>query len=166
MCLSFQKNSQSLLLSAYADADWTGDEDRKSTTGFLIEIYGNPVCWVTKKQSTVVLSSTEAECVVLAMALAEVVLLRSFLEKVEWKIKKTITIFEDNQSCIHLLSKWEHQQLKHIDVKFNFIRDLQTNGVINVTYVPSEQQKADVLTKSITFVKFKKLRNSLNLKCI
>jgi len=87
MCLSFQKNPKDPLLTAYADADWAGDVDRKSTTGFLIEIYGNPVCWVTKKQSTVALSSTEAEYVALAMASTEIVWIRNLLMELGWKIK-------------------------------------------------------------------------------
>ena len=47
-----------------------------------------------------------------------------------------IVIFEDNQSCIHLLNKWEHRRLKHIHVKYNYVRDLFTDRVIDVKYVP------------------------------
>jgi len=51
-------------LVGYADSDWAGDEtDRKSTTGFLFKLFGSTVCWNTKKQSSVAVSSTEAECV-------------------------------------------------------------------------------------------------------
>jgi hypothetical protein len=51
--------------------DWAGDTDRRSTTGYLFEVYGATVSCVTKKQSTVTLSSTEAEYVALATAAAE-----------------------------------------------------------------------------------------------
>jgi len=161
--LSFRKN-QGPIITVYADADWTGDVDRKSTTGFLIELYGNPVCWTTKKQKTVALSSTEAEYVALATASTEVVWIRNFLRELGWKIEEPIIVYEDNQSCIHLLSKCEHQRLKHIDVKFNFIRDLCSNGIINVVYVPSELQKVDILTKGVVFAKFEKLRSLISLK--
>jgi len=161
--LSFQKN-QGPLITAYADADWAGDVDRKSTTGFLIELYGNPVCWTTKKQTTVALSSTEAEYVALATASTEVVWTRNFLRELGWTIEDSTIVYEDNQSCIHLLSKYEHQRLKHIDVKFNFIRDLSNSGIINVVYVPSELQKADILTKGIVLAKFEKLRSLISLK--
>jgi len=72
-------------------------------------------------------------------------------------------IFEDNQSCIHLLDKWEHRRLKHIDVKYNFIRELFANKVIDVKYVPSKEQVADIFTKGLTGELFIKLRESLGI---
>jgi len=68
----------------------------------------------------------------------------NFLRELGWAIEESTIVYEDNQSCIHLLSKCEHQRLKHTDVKFNFVREL---CIINVVYVPSELQKADILTK-------------------
>ena len=163
LSLRFRKMKNSII-TGYADADWGGDNDRKSTTGFLIEVYGNPVCWVTKKQSTVALSSTEAEYVALATASTEAVWTRNLLKELGWKLKDPVIMYEDNQACIHLLSKWEHQRLKHIDIKYNFIRDLSNDGVIRVLYVPSDLQKADLLTKGLTGMKFEKLRKSFNLQ--
>lgn len=61
--LRYVKNNNSPLV-AFSDADWGGDRiDGKSTTGGLIQIYGNTAHWITKKQSSVALSSTEAEYV-------------------------------------------------------------------------------------------------------
>jgi hypothetical protein len=60
-------------LTGYADSDWAGDTDRRSTIGYLFEVYGATVSWVTKKQSTVALSSTEAEYMALATAAAELI---------------------------------------------------------------------------------------------
>lgn len=109
----------------------------------------------------VALSSTKAEYVALATASTEVVWTRNLL--LGWKIEEPVTVYEDNQSCIHLLNKGT-SKLKHIDVKFNFVRDLYTDGIINVIYVPSELQKADVLTKDLVLTRFKKLRSLLSLK--
>jgi len=67
----------------------------------------------------------------LATASTEVVWTRNFLRELGWTIEKPTIVYEDNQFCIHLLSKCEHQRLKHIDVKFNFIRDLCNNDIIN-----------------------------------
>jgi len=83
--------------------------DQKSTTGFLIELYGNPVCWTTKKQKTVALSSTEAEYV--ALASTEVGWTQNFLRELGWSIEEPTLIYKGNQSCIHLLSKCEHHGL-------------------------------------------------------
>lgn len=120
----FYKKGKSEALVGYADSDWAGATDRKSTTGYILEVFGAAVCWVTKKQSTVALSSTEAEYVALASAAQEIIWLKNMLNDFGVDCSAPITIFEDNQSCIHLLSKWEHRRLKHIDVKYNFVRDL------------------------------------------
>ncbi|GJQ79275.1 hypothetical protein Trydic_g5518 [Trypoxylus dichotomus] len=69
--LFYPKNSE-IELVGFDDADWAGDqEDRKSTTGYLFKVYGGTICWSTKKQSTVAMSSTEAEYVALAEAARE-----------------------------------------------------------------------------------------------
>jgi hypothetical protein len=73
---------------------------------------------------------------------------------------------EDNQSCIHLLDKWEHRRLKHVDVKYNFVRDMCTNSEMTVKYVSSQQQKADILTKGLTHDPFQRLRAAIGLHCI
>ena len=70
MSLYYQKNVDDKLIG-YADADWAGDKDRKSTSGFLFKVYGELVCCSTRKQSTVALSSTEAGYVALASASME-----------------------------------------------------------------------------------------------
>jgi len=59
------RRQQFAALIIYADSDWTESKDRKSTTGFLLEVFGNNVSWTTRKQTTVALSSTEAEYVAL-----------------------------------------------------------------------------------------------------
>jgi len=57
--LCYRKGKQDVLL-AYADSNWNKSEDSRSTSGYLLQVFGNTVCWVTKKQTSVALSSTEA----------------------------------------------------------------------------------------------------------
>jgi hypothetical protein len=59
-------------LESYADVDWANNYARKSISGFMIQVYGNCVDWVTRKQNTVALSSTKAEYIALACAVTEV----------------------------------------------------------------------------------------------
>jgi hypothetical protein len=65
-----------------------------------------------------------------------------------------------------LLEKWEHRRLKHVDVKYNFMRDMYTNSDMTVKYVSSQQQKADILTKGLTCDPFQRLRAATGLHCI
>lgn len=77
------------MLEGYADSDWAGDEtDRKSATGFLFKVFGGTVCWSTKKQSTVSISSTESEYVALAEAARERIWISNLLK--DFGFAKTI----------------------------------------------------------------------------
>lgn len=141
-------------LIAYADADWGNSEDRKSTTGYLYKLFGNIVCWATRRQTTVAQSSTEAEFITLAMYVTEWLWLKNLLQEFGITQANKITTFEDNQACIYSLQRWEHKRLKHIDIKYYFVRDLVDNGSIVVNYVRTEEQLADLFTKSLSADKF------------
>ncbi|KAF2895226.1 hypothetical protein ILUMI_10949 [Ignelater luminosus] len=123
--------------------------DRKSTSGFLMKVFGNAVHWATKRQISVALSSTESKYIALAMTVTYLLWLKK--------------VFEDNQSCIHLLHKWEHRRLKHVDVKYNFVRDLTGKGIVDVKYICTSEQLVDILTKSLSSEQFLKLRLRLGL---
>lgn len=99
----------------------------------------------------------------LASVATELIWLKNLLLDFNVKLEGPIIIFEDNQSCIKLFSKWEHRRFKHIDVKYNFIRELFANKVIDVKYVPSKEQIADIFTKSLTGEHFIRLREYLGI---
>lgn len=147
----------------YVDANWATDCDRKSTTGFLLQVFGPTVAWSTKKQTGVTLSSTEAEYVALATALTEAIWLKGLLEDFSVNSDRSIVVHEDNQSVIHLLSRWEHRRLKHVDVKYNFVRNMYQNKEINVQYLNTKEQTADILTKSLIGDQFVKLRSYIGV---
>lgn len=99
-------------LRVCVDANWATDNDRKSTTGFLLQVFGSTVAWKkqatersTKKQTRITLSSTEAEYVALATALTEAIWLKGLLEDFNVNSAHPIAVYEDNQSVIHLLSR-------------------------------------------------------------
>ncbi|KAG5878179.1 hypothetical protein JTB14_029354 [Gonioctena quinquepunctata] len=87
----------------YADADWAEDNrDRKSTSGFIIKIFGSPISRRSRKQSTVSLSSSEAEYILLIEACQELQWMRQLMMDFNEDIKK-ITVFEDDQSTLKML---------------------------------------------------------------
>lgn len=71
---------------------------------------------------------------------------------------------EDNQSTMKIVSNPKDTgRLKHIDVKYFYVRDLVQNGSIKIEYVPSAEQQADMLTKGLPAPAFLKLRSSIGV---
>ncbi|XP_062703498.1 uncharacterized protein LOC134285956 [Aedes albopictus] len=153
-------------LIGYADADWGSDvNDRRSTSGFCFKIFDNTVTWVTRKQSTVSLSSTEAEYVSLSQAACEAIWLRNLATEFGVDPDSPVVIFEDNQSCIQVAKEPRDQKrLKHIDIRYNFVRERIEEHEIEVQYIPTGKQVADLLTKGLPTDVFKKHRQALGLR--
>lgn len=157
------KGNSNYPLVLYVDADFANNPGRKSISGFVIEMFGDPVLWATRKQNSVALSSTEAEFVSLATGVAELLWLKQLLKDLGVPVTEPIPVFEDNQPCIHALESWETKRLKHVDVKYNFVKDLHRSKIINVKYIPTGEQKADIFTKGLPFELFKKHRINIGM---
>ena len=109
------------------------------------------VCWKSRKQTCVALSTCEAEYVALVSCVQEAKFLRSLYEEFSGDKVNTVDIFVDNQSAIALAKNPVlHQRTKHIDIKYHFIRVEVQKGYILLKYIPSEQNLADMFTKPIT----------------
>lgn len=157
--------SNGRVLHAFSDADFAADlDDRRSTTGVVLILNGGPVSWKSQRQSCVSLSTTESEYVAAAEAAKDVVWIRRLLQDLGSDQTKPTILFCDNQSAIKLVRNPQfHQRTKHIDVKFHFIRDLQDEHVVDVVYVNTESQLADLFTKGLDGPRFRKLRNDIGV---
>ena len=154
--------SGSIQMETYADADFASDPNsRKSQTGFLIKVFGSPVSWYSRKQSTVSASSTEAEYVALASAASYTYGLIQLLEDFMVKVSEPVPIYEDNQLCIQIALG--SSKIKHLDVKLHFIRDLIRRKIITITHIDSRKQIADCLTKANPKMTFNVIRKGLGL---
>lgn len=153
-------------LDAFVDADWAADKnDRKSTTGIVIRVYNNPVMWKTHKQKIVSRASTHAEYYALADCVEEVLPVKGVLGDLGVAVKGPIKIFEDNSGAIALSKNGKFcKNSKHIDISYHFVYDYEKKGIIHVTKINTEDQLADILTKSLGKTKFQKLRDLLNIK--
>jgi hypothetical protein len=129
ICLDESSNEP---IVCYADADFANHFDRKSISGFVIEMFGNVILWGTKKHKSVALSTTEAEYIDLATATTDVLWLKQLLSGFNITPGKPISIYDNNQSCIRALEGWDQRRMKHIDVKYNFIKDLHQAKLISV----------------------------------
>lgn len=140
---------------AYTDASHGNDlSDRKSTTGTIIKVFGNFICCQSKKQKCVALSSTEAEYYALSSTVCEALWVQQWLYEV-FGIKQPILVLCDNQSAIHLSSHDSiHQRSKHIDIRYHFVRDHIKQHSIDVKWLPTAKQEADILTKCMVTKQF------------
>lgn len=164
--LVYERDNDGDTLVGYAGADWANDvNDRKSVSGHVFQVYGSTVSWMTRKQSTVSLSSTEAEFIALSTAACEAIWIGGVLRELNVELIEPITMYEDNQACIHIAEEpREHRRMKHIDVKFNHIRELIVQQQIKVKYMPTKEQLADIMTKGVVAILFNYLRAKLGMK--
>ncbi|CAG4933546.1 unnamed protein product [Colias eurytheme] len=122
LCIKYSRESNDLI--GYSDSDFASDIDtRKSTTGYLFMMNGGPITWSSQKQKTVALSTTEAEFVAASECAKEILWLQQLLSDLG-ESYDCITLNVDNQSAIRLINNpVYHKRTKHIDVKYNFIRE-------------------------------------------
>lgn len=163
--MRFVKDEEAEMLVGYADSDWAGDKnDSKSTSGYVFKLFGNTVSWATRKQSTVAQSSTEAEYVALGDAINEAEWIKQLLIELGFTFDNPIKIYEDNQSCIKVAQEpREHKRMKHVAVKYDFIRDSIKSESIQLEYIPTGEQAADIMTKGLGKTQYLHLRSKLNL---
>lgn len=153
-------------LIGYSDADYGGDPDRRrSTSGFLFLLHGGPISWASRRQSCTALSTTEAEFIAASEATKEATWLLRLLKEIDGEgTTGPVELLCDSQSAIRLVKNPEfHQRTKHIDVRYNFIRDQQADGIVNMKFVQSKDQLADVFTKPLPTPAFERLRNDLGV---
>jgi hypothetical protein len=148
------------LLVGFIDSDWAGDpDDQKSTAGYVFTLGSRPITWSCKKQSALALSSVEAEYHATAQASKKAMWLRQILSKFGFEQQHLKTLWYDNESAIQLCKDpVQHQYSKHIELHMHFIRNLINDHVLEVLYCPTEDQVADIFTKTLTEAKFTKLR--------
>jgi Reverse transcriptase (RNA-dependent DNA polymerase) len=140
-------------LHAYSDADFAGDPaTSRSTTGSVIMLCGAPVITCSKRQRSVVLSTTEAEHLALTETLRELAWIKGILKEIgvqeEIEGMRHTRTFVDNQSTIKLVKNHaNHRRSKHVALRNHYCREQYLKGAVEVEYVETSKQKADKLTK-------------------
>ncbi|GJS18081.1 hypothetical protein Tco_0412553 [Tanacetum coccineum] len=152
-------------LTAYADADHAGCQDtRRSTSGSAQFLGDKLVSWSSKKQKSTAISSTEAEYIALSGCCAQILWMRSQLTDYGFQFNK-IPLYCDNKSVIALCcNNVQHSRAKHIDVRYHFIKEQVENGIVELYFVRTEYQLADIFTKPLPRERFNFLIEKLGMR--
>ena len=137
-------------------------EQSRSTSGYVYFFAMAAIAWVVKKQSSIALSSFEAEIMAGSLAACEGVFLRGILGDVGFPQDMPTVLRMDNTGAIDVANDpVNHAKSKHILRRELHIRELIEAGVILAKYVKSADNTADIFTKHLARVPFQKHRSTL-----
>eukprot|EP00253_Pinus_taeda_P022030 PITA_22030 len=151
-------------IRGFVVADWARDLDqRRSTSGYLFNLFGGAVSWMSKKQYVVALSTTEVEYMATTHARKEAVWLQRFCLSMGL-VHEAIRIHYDNQSAIFFAKNpTYHSKTKHIDVQYHFVRDMIEEKKVLLVKVDTLKNTADAWTKSVSSKKFSWCRETIGV---
>lgn len=163
--LIYSKWSGNNVLTGFSDSNLAGHiEDRRSTGGMTLYLNESLVTWVSQKKS-VALSSCEAEFMAATAAACQSIWFRNVIQQVTGEAIGPVTLYIDNKSSIDLTKNPVfHGRSKHIDVRYHLIRECVESGEIVVKHIAGENQRAGILTKALSTVKFERMRHLLGVK--
>ncbi|GKA59299.1 retrovirus-related pol polyprotein from transposon TNT 1-94 [Tanacetum coccineum] len=164
MGLWYSKDT-SITLTTYANADHAGCQDtRRSTSGSAQFLGDRLVSGSSKKQKSTAISSTEAKYIALSGCCAQILWMRSQLTDYGFEFNK-IPLYRDNKSAIALCcNNVQHSRSKHIDVRYHFIKEQVKNGKVELYFVRTEYQLADIFNKALPREIFEFLIKKLGMK--
>ncbi|GJY38049.1 hypothetical protein Tco_0424413 [Tanacetum coccineum] len=162
--LWYPKDS-SIALIAYADADHVGCQDTRRSASECMQLLGDRlVSWSSKRQKSAVISSTKAEYIALSGCCAQVLWMRSQLTDYGLGFNK-IPMYYDNKSAIALCcNNVQYSRSKHIDIRFHFLKEQVENGMVELYFVNTEYQLADIFTKTLGGERIEFLINKLGMR--
>ena len=142
-------------ITTYTDANWGGTQqglqtDGKSTSGTITMIGNSPVCWSSRKQNCVSMSTMESELIALSSGCQDSLWARNLLRELLPTSLISIKIMCDNLPTVLQTQNLSNKPIvRHIDLRYHFARDLVNKGILSVNFVPGKQNPADLLTKSL-----------------
>ncbi|GJX64863.1 retrovirus-related pol polyprotein from transposon TNT 1-94 [Tanacetum coccineum] len=153
-------------LTAFSDAYHAGCIDTRKSTSRGIQFLGDKlVSWMSKKQDCIAISSAEAEYVALSASCSQVMWMRTQLKDYGFNYNK-IPLYCDSQSAIAIsCNPVQHSCTKHIHTRYHFIKEQVENGIIELYFVRTEYQLADMFTKALPEERFQYLRR-IGSRCL
>lgn len=149
--ITYKREAKPLTLLGYSDSDWAADPiSRRSMGAYVFKMASAPVSWSCKKNQSICLSSTEAEYKAISSAAREAIWCRRCFAEIGQKQKEPTILYCNNMGAIALSNNpVYHARTKHIGVYHHFIRDTIAAGEIDLKYIKTENNQADILTKNL-----------------
>nr|GEV89575.1 retrovirus-related Pol polyprotein from transposon TNT 1-94 [Tanacetum cinerariifolium] len=164
---SKQKKSAaiSIALTAFADVDHAGCQDtRRSTSGSVQFLGERHISWSSKRQKSAAISCTEAEYIALSGCCAQILWMRSQLSDYGLGFNKILMYCDNKNAIAFCCNNVQHSRPKHIDIKYHFIKEQVENRVIELYFVNTEYQLADLFTKALGRERIEFLINKLGMR--
>ena len=128
---------------------------------------GNPVAWVSSRQSTVAFSTAESEYIALFTTTKEAVWLKQLYTDFGHIQSKATTINVDNLSASIIANNGKSgKTVKHMKIKYHYVREMIDKKVVATINCPADIMLADVLTKSLSRQRFETLRANSGVGCL
>ena len=122
------------------------------------------VSWISKKQTSISLSTIEVEYIAATECCTQVEWMKQTLQDIKVVFEEPTIIHCDNTSAISLSKNpVHHSKLKHIPIKFHYLREQAPNKNIKLEYVSTQEQVADMFTKHLSKDVFEYLRQRLGV---
>ncbi|VDO10691.1 unnamed protein product [Brugia timori] len=149
-------------LTAYSDASLgINDEEGKSISGYLVQVFGDAVIWGTKRQGQVANSSMEAEYIALNTMCRDVRYITHLCTLIT-KEEILPIIYEDNSATISAVKSGSSRKLKSlVGLKFKYVVNEYFNKRFEIKWIPSKEQLADIFTKALPRPLFESLRDEI-----
>ena len=132
------------------------------TSGMVTFLTSEAISFKARQQPRTTTSTSDAEYIVATYTVKDLVWVQRFIKELKIQVMGKAHLYCDNQSAIRLIKNPEfYERSKHIDIRYHFIREHYQDGLFEISYVRSEDQKADMFTKTLTGARFKVLRESI-----
>jgi hypothetical protein len=156
--------SSSLDLISFSDADFAGCEiARKSTSGTCHFLASSLICWSSQKQSSVVQSTTEAEYVVVDSYCSQILWIVHTMIDFGMRFER-VPLMCDNNSAISIAKNSVfHKKMRYVERRHHLLRDHVEKGDIEMRYIDSERQLADIFTKPLDSSRFADLQGEISV---
>ena len=139
-------------LKVFSDSNWAGEPERRiSVTGFIVYLQDLPVCWNSKAQRGVPLSSSDAEYVAMYEAVKKIRFIYFILCEIWIKVEFPIVVKTDNVGALFISqNSLTGVRSRHVDTRYHFVRENMEEGFVKIEFIKSSDSDSDIFIKNVS----------------